>query len=57
MNASEHPIGVTLISCSMFTELSLLELFSLLQPGWNLAAFELSVFLIAAIAAGVLLTS
>jgi hypothetical protein len=57
MKASEQPIGVKLISCSMFTELSLLELFSLLQPGWNLAAFELSVFLIAAIAAGVLLTS
>jgi hypothetical protein len=57
MKASEQPIGVTLISCSMFTVLSLLELFSLLQTGWNLAAFELSVFLIAAIAAGVLLTS
>lgn len=57
MKASELPIGVTLISCSMFTVLSLLELFSLLQTGWNLAAFELSVFLIAAIAAGVLLTS
>jgi len=57
MNASELPIGVTLISCSMFTVLSLLELFSLLQPGWNVAAFKLSVFLIGAIAAGVLLTS
>lgn len=52
MKAGEHPSEVIWISGSMFFLLSLLELISLLRPGVNLAAIELSVFLIAVIAAG-----
>lgn len=55
MKGNEHAKQATLISCSMFFTLTALELFPLLRPGVNLTAIELSVYLVAAIAAGWLL--
>lgn len=55
MKANEQEYQARLIRRSLFFTLAALDLFSLFQPEVNLAAIELSVFLVAAIVVGWLL--